>query len=117
MLSGFPPTTEERAPASARWRPRPTVSPRRRRGDPSRCRCHRRHGAETAHGVKFRALGDPGSEYHRGDCSREVQMTATSHAEVARRLLANVEAGTSDQAESQMKVPSAVYRDPQRWEA
>ena len=43
-------------------------------------------------------------------------MTATSHADVARRLLANVDAGTSDQAESQMKVPIATYQDPQRWE-
>ena len=43
-------------------------------------------------------------------------MTATSHADVARRLLANVDAGTSDQTESQMKVPIAAYRDPQRWE-
>ncbi|MET0458169.1 MAG: Rieske (2Fe-2S) protein, partial [Ilumatobacteraceae bacterium] len=43
-------------------------------------------------------------------------MTATSHADVARRLLANVDAGTSDQAESQMKVPIAAYRDLQRWE-
>ena len=44
-------------------------------------------------------------------------MTVTSHADVARRLLANVDAGTSDQAEGQMKVPIATYRDPQRWEA
>ena len=43
-------------------------------------------------------------------------MTATSHADVARRLLANVDAGTSDQAESQMKVPMATYRDLERWE-
>ena len=43
-------------------------------------------------------------------------MTAISHAEVARRLLANVDAGTSDQTESQMKLPITVYRDPQRWE-
>ena len=42
-------------------------------------------------------------------------MTATTHADVARRLLANVDAGTSDQAESQMKLPISVYQDPQRW--
>jgi hypothetical protein len=35
-------------------------------------------------------------------------MTATSHADVARRLLANVDAGTSDQAPGQMKVPIAT---------
>src|ERR1700754_5208936 len=43
-------------------------------------------------------------------------MTMTAHADVARRLLANVEAGTSDQTSGQMKVPIATYRDPQRWE-
>ena len=41
---------------------------------------------------------------------------ATTHAEVARRLLANVDAGTSDQAASQMKVPITAYRDADRWE-
>ena len=44
-------------------------------------------------------------------------MSVTSHADIARRLLANVDAGTSDLAESQMKLPISVYRDPQRWEA
>ena len=39
-------------------------------------------------------------------------MTVTSHADVARRLLANVDAGTSDQAESQMKVPIAGVPRP-----
>ena len=38
-------------------------------------------------------------------------MTADTHVEIARRLLANVEAGTSDQADGQMKVPITVYRD------
>jgi phenylpropionate dioxygenase-like ring-hydroxylating dioxygenase large terminal subunit len=40
-----------------------------------------------------------------------------SHADVARRLLANVDAGTSDQSPGQMKVPATSYRDPARWEA
>ena len=44
-------------------------------------------------------------------------MTVASHADIARRLLANVDAGTSDQAPSQMKIPIASYRDPGRWEA
>ena len=44
-------------------------------------------------------------------------MTATSHVDVAKRLLANVEAGTSDQSPVQMKVPAASYRDPARWDA
>ena len=43
-------------------------------------------------------------------------MTATAHVDVARRLLANVDAGTSDQAPSQMKVPITVYKDADRWE-
>jgi phenylpropionate dioxygenase-like ring-hydroxylating dioxygenase large terminal subunit len=43
-------------------------------------------------------------------------MTASSHVEVARRLLANVEAETSDQSPSGMKVPVRYYRDPARWE-
>ena len=49
-------------------------------------------------------------------------MTVTSqtailpHADVARRLLANVDAGTSDQSPGQMKVPATAYRDPGRWE-
>ena len=42
-------------------------------------------------------------------------MTATSHTEVAKRLLANVDAGTSDQSEGGMKVPAAYYRDPAQW--
>ncbi len=42
-------------------------------------------------------------------------MKATSHADVARRLLANVDAGTSDQAAGQMKVPISVYADAERW--
>ena len=42
-------------------------------------------------------------------------MIATSHIEVAKRLLANVEAGTSDQSETGMKVPAASYRDPAQW--
>lgn len=42
-------------------------------------------------------------------------MTATSHTEVARRLLANVEAETSDQSETTMKVPVSSYCDPERW--
>ena len=43
-------------------------------------------------------------------------MTADTHVEIARRLLANVEAATSDQAAGQMKVPITVYRDAARWE-
>jgi phenylpropionate dioxygenase-like ring-hydroxylating dioxygenase large terminal subunit len=39
-----------------------------------------------------------------------------SHADVARRLLANVDAGTSDQSPVQMKVPASAYRDAKRWE-
>jgi phenylpropionate dioxygenase-like ring-hydroxylating dioxygenase large terminal subunit len=44
------------------------------------------------------------------------QTITLSHADVARRLLANVEAGTSDQSPGQMKVPATAYRDPGRWE-
>ena len=44
------------------------------------------------------------------------QTTTLSHADVARRLLANVDAGTSDQSPGQMKVPATAYRDPGRWE-
>ena len=44
------------------------------------------------------------------------QNTILSHADVARRLLANVDAGTSDQSPGQMKVPATAYRDPGRWE-
>jgi phenylpropionate dioxygenase-like ring-hydroxylating dioxygenase large terminal subunit len=43
-------------------------------------------------------------------------MTVNTHVELARRLLINVEAETCDQADAPMKVPAAVYRDPQRWE-
>ncbi len=43
-------------------------------------------------------------------------MTATPLTDVARRLLANVDASTSDQAPDQMKVPVAAYRDADRWE-
>ena len=43
--------------------------------------------------------------------------TVESHADVARRLLANVDAGTSDQSPVQMKVPASAYRDPARWDA
>ena len=42
--------------------------------------------------------------------------TVESHADVARRLLANVDAGTSDQSPVQMKVPASAYRDPARWD-
>lgn len=42
--------------------------------------------------------------------------TATTHVDVARRLLANVDAGTSDQTPGQMKVPISAYRDADRWE-
>ena len=34
-----------------------------------------------------------------------------SHLEVAQRLLANVDADTSDQADAPMKVPASAYRD------
>jgi len=44
------------------------------------------------------------------------QTTILPHADVARRLLANVDAGTSDQSPGQMKVPATAYRDPGRWE-
>jgi len=44
------------------------------------------------------------------------QTTIIPHADVARRLLANVDAGTSDQSPGQMKVPATAYRDPGRWE-
>ena len=44
------------------------------------------------------------------------QTIALTHADVARRLLANVDAGTSDQSPGQMKVPATAYRDPGRWE-
>ena len=44
------------------------------------------------------------------------QNITISHADVARRLLANVDAGTSDQSPGQMKVPATAYRDPGRWE-
>ena len=44
-------------------------------------------------------------------------MAATSHLEIARRLMANVEANHPDQTDAPMKVPAAVYRDPQRWQA
>jgi phenylpropionate dioxygenase-like ring-hydroxylating dioxygenase large terminal subunit len=44
------------------------------------------------------------------------QNTILSHADVARRLLANVDAGTSDQSPGQIKVPATAYRDPGRWE-
>jgi phenylpropionate dioxygenase-like ring-hydroxylating dioxygenase large terminal subunit len=43
-------------------------------------------------------------------------MTATTHTELARRLLANVEADVGDQVPSPMKVPSSSYRDPVRWQ-
>ena len=46
--------------------------------------------------------------------SQEINL---SHADVARRLLANVDAGTSDQSPVQMKVPASAYRDPARWDA
>ena len=46
----------------------------------------------------------------------EVSLRATPHTDVARRLLANVDASTSDQADAQMKIPVNVYRDPDRWE-
>jgi hypothetical protein len=45
------------------------------------------------------------------------QTITASHTDVARRLLANVDAGTSDQSPGQMKVPATSYRDPARWEA
>jgi len=44
-------------------------------------------------------------------------MTVTSHADVARRLLVNVDAGTSDQSDGQMKLPATAYRDAGRWQA
>jgi phenylpropionate dioxygenase-like ring-hydroxylating dioxygenase large terminal subunit len=43
-------------------------------------------------------------------------MAASSHVEVARRLLANVEADTSDQSPTTMHIPVRYYRDPERWE-
>ena len=43
-------------------------------------------------------------------------MTATSHADVARRLLANVDAGTSDQAEQPDEGPDRHLPRPERWE-
>jgi len=43
-------------------------------------------------------------------------MAASSHVEVARRLLANVEAETSDQSPTTMHIPVRNYRDPERWE-
>jgi phenylpropionate dioxygenase-like ring-hydroxylating dioxygenase large terminal subunit len=43
-------------------------------------------------------------------------MVATAHVDIARRLLANVEAETSDQSDAPMKVPASAYRDPARWE-
>jgi phenylpropionate dioxygenase-like ring-hydroxylating dioxygenase large terminal subunit len=43
-------------------------------------------------------------------------MTVTSHADIARRLLANVDAGTCDLSPTQMKVPAMTYRDAARWE-
>src|SRR4249920_4214776 len=45
----------------------------------------------------------------------EVSVRATPHTDVARRLLANVDAGMSDQSDVQMKVPVANYRDADRW--
>jgi phenylpropionate dioxygenase-like ring-hydroxylating dioxygenase large terminal subunit len=39
-----------------------------------------------------------------------------SHLELAQRLLANVDADTSDQADAPMKVPASAYRDPARWQ-
>ena len=46
----------------------------------------------------------------------EVSLRATPHTDVARRLLANVDASTSDQADQQMKIPVTAYRDPDRWQ-
>jgi phenylpropionate dioxygenase-like ring-hydroxylating dioxygenase large terminal subunit len=43
-------------------------------------------------------------------------MKASPLTDVARRLLANVDAGTSDQSDRQMAVPAAAYRDADRWE-
>jgi phenylpropionate dioxygenase-like ring-hydroxylating dioxygenase large terminal subunit len=43
-------------------------------------------------------------------------MAASSHVEVARRLLANVEAETSDQSPTTLHIPVRNYRDPERWE-
>jgi hypothetical protein len=40
----------------------------------------------------------------------EVSVRATPHTDVARRLLANVDAGMSDQSDVQMKIPVANYR-------
>ena len=45
-----------------------------------------------------------------------VRMTATPLTDVARRLLANVDASTSDQAPEQLKVPVRAYRDHDRWD-
>ena len=39
-----------------------------------------------------------------------------SHLELAQRLLANVDADTSDLAAAPMKVPASAYRDPARWQ-
>ena len=44
-------------------------------------------------------------------------MAARSHYDIARRLIANVEENHPDQADAPMKVPAAIYRDPQRWHA
>ena len=46
----------------------------------------------------------------------EVSLRATPHTDVARRLLANVDASTSDQADLQMKIPVTAYLDPERWQ-
>src|SRR3954471_12075698 len=45
----------------------------------------------------------------------EVSVRATPHTDVARRLLANVDAGKSDQSDVQMRIPVANYRDTDRW--
>jgi phenylpropionate dioxygenase-like ring-hydroxylating dioxygenase large terminal subunit len=43
-------------------------------------------------------------------------MTATPLTDVARRLLANVDASTSDQAADQLMIPVTAYRDEDRWD-
>src|SRR3954447_21298607 len=45
----------------------------------------------------------------------DVSTRATPHTDVARRLLANVDASTCDQSDLQMKIPVAAYRDRDRW--
>ena len=45
----------------------------------------------------------------------DVQTKVTPLTDVALRLLANVDAGTSDQSDRPMTIPAAAYRDPDRW--